>query len=68
MKNVINRMVREEQKIADKLQPYRRKCKCGHTVILIDNPYIICSFCGKPIFKDKKVEFIYKVGGIKCFH
>lgn len=67
MKNII-RMMYEEQKIADKLQPFRKKCKCGHSVILVDNPYLICTHCGKPIFRDEKAKFIYKVGGIKCLH
>jgi hypothetical protein len=53
---------------ARKLLEYRHLCKCGHSVILIDNPYIICSHCGNPIFRDKKAEFKYKVGGMKCFH
>lgn len=67
MKKVIRMMI-EEQKIADKLQRYRKKCKCGHSVVLIDNPYMICTHCGRPIFRDKKTEFIYKVGGMRCLH
>ena len=67
MKKLI-RMMREEQKIADKLTQYRKKCKCGHTMYLIDNPYKICSHCGSPVFRDEKAKFIYKVGGMKCLH
>lgn len=62
------KMMSEEQKIANKLQPYRHKCKCGHTMFLIENPYKICSHCGNIVFRDKKAEFIYKVGGIRCLH
>lgn len=64
----LTRIMIEEQKISDKLQPYRKKCICGHSVYLINNPYMICSHCGRPIFRDEKAKFIYKVGGMKCLH
>lgn len=67
MKRILNTL-KEEQKIVDELAKHRRKCECGHTVILIENPYKICSHCGKPIFRDEKSKFIYKVGGMKCLH
>ncbi len=67
MKKLTNMMMKE-QKIADKLKPYRHKCKCGHTIFLIENPYKICSHCGNIVFRDEKAKFIYKVGGIRCLH
>ena len=62
------RVLTKEAKIAKELLKYRYKCLCGHTVYLVDNPYKICTHCGRPIFKNKRYEFIYKVGGIKCLH
>jgi rRNA maturation endonuclease Nob1 len=68
MKKRIKRTENEQIKLDQELSKYRHKCKCGHTMFLIDNPYKICTNCGKPVFKDKKSEFIYKIGGIRCLH
>lgn len=38
------------------------KCKCGHTNFLGSRDKIICSWCGKYIFKNKKTEFFYRIG------
>lgn len=39
-------------------QEFMYKCKCNHTQLI---PYnvnkVICSHCGKYIYKDKKIEF-----------
>lgn len=64
----LTKTIKEEQIIAKKLQPYRKKCKCGHTMFLVNNPYKICTNCGNPVFRDEKTKFIYKVGGIRCLH
>ena len=37
------------------------KCKCGHSVLLGKNKRIICTFCGRWVFKDKKDEFEYRL-------
>ena len=58
----------KDEIFARKLLDYRHLCECGHSVVLIDNPYKICTHCGRPIFRDKKAEFIYKVGGMRCLH
>ena len=38
------------------------KCKCGHSVV-ITNKYdrVICTWCGNWVYKNKKVEFKYKM-------
>ena len=37
-------------------------CSCGHSVIMpIRKDKIICRWCGKYVFKNKRVEFIYRV-------
>lgn len=37
------------------------KCKCGHTNFLGSRDKIICSWCNRYVFKDKKTEFKYKI-------
>lgn len=38
------------------------KCKCGHS-ILITNRYgkVICNYCGRLVFRNKKEEFEYRL-------
>ena len=67
MKNSI-RTLNEQIKLDTELSKYRKKCKCGHTMYLVENPYKICSNCGNIVFRDEKAKFIYKVGGIRCLH
>lgn len=38
------------------------KCRCGHTNFLGSKEKIICSWCGNYVFKNKKIEFIYRIG------
>ena len=40
------------------------KCKCGRSAFLGSRDKIICSWCGEYIFKNKKDEFLYRVGEI----
>lgn len=62
------RTLNEQIKLDTELSKYRHKCKCGHTVFLIENPYKICSNCGNIVFKDEKSKFKYKLGGLRCLH
>lgn len=62
------RTLNEQIKLDTELSKYRHKCKCGHTVFLVENPYKICSNCGNIIFKDEKSKFKYKLGGLRCLH
>jgi hypothetical protein len=64
----IRKIMMHDAKLAQELSKYRHKCKCGHTLFLIKNPYKICSNCGRPVFKNEKIKFIYKVGGLRCLH
>lgn len=46
----------------DKFQDYSIKCSCGHSIIFIsEKDRIICSVCGKYIYRNKKVEMKYKL-------
>ena len=38
------------------------KCKCGHTNFLGSRDKIICSWCNRYVFKNKRIEFMYRVG------
>ena len=38
------------------------KCeKCGHTVYIGNRDKILCTTCGRYLFKDKKKEFDYRM-------
>ena len=68
MNQEIKGMMLNEVKVAKELAKYRHKCKCGHTMFLIKNPYKICSYCGGIVFRDERAKFIYKLGGMRCLH
>jgi hypothetical protein len=44
------------------------KCKCGHTNFLGSRDKVICSWCNRYVFKNKRIEFMYRVGELikKC--
>ena len=38
------------------------KCRCGHSVAIAKNcEKIICSHCGRYVFREKKDEFMYRL-------
>ena len=40
----------------------QKHCKnCGHSVFVVNVDRIICSWCGKYVYKDDKTEFSYKI-------
>jgi ribosomal protein S27AE len=37
-------------------------CKnCGHTMMIVDVDRVICTHCGYWVYKDDKIEFMYKM-------
>lgn len=52
----------------DEKQKAKRKCKhCGHTQLLETQDKSICSWCKHWIYKDDRVEFMYKLKKVrKC--
>lgn len=39
------------------------KCEtCGHTMFLGRKDKKVCTWCGRYVFKDKKEEFMYRLG------
>lgn len=51
----------KELKEFNKISQYRVKCKCSHTVILINRDRVICTHCGNWIYKSPQIEFRYKL-------
>ena len=52
---------KEIERYAQILQKGKKKCKCGHSIIVpphVDK--VVCNWCGKYVFKNKKVEFEYR--------
>lgn len=38
------------------------KCRCGHTVTIAKNcEKVVCSHCGRYVFREKKDEFMYRL-------
>lgn len=62
----IQRQIKEDMKKDIEYYKSCVKCdKCGHSIMLGRNDKKICEWCGKYIFKDKKTEFMYRMGGKK---
>lgn len=49
-------------------QKAKKKCKnCGHTQLLGRQEKVVCDWCKHYIFKDDRVEFMYKLKEVrKC--
>lgn len=50
------------EKYANVLINARRKCNCGHTIVIpacVD--MVLCNWCGNYVFKDKKTEFEFRM-------
>ena len=39
------------------LSKHKVKCKCGHTIVLLERKYAICGWCGRNVYRSKKDEF-----------
>ena len=53
---------REDSRRIDFYTKNSTKCKCGHTNFLGSREKIICSWCGMLVFKNKRIEFMYRIG------
>lgn len=54
--------IKEFKKMTDEYEKVKYICKCGHRVVIpkwVDKQ--LCDWCGRYVFKDKKVEFKYRV-------
>lgn len=53
---------KEIERLYENKQPYRRKCKCGHTVyVLSPTGRKVCSHCHSLVFINKEEEFKYRL-------
>ena len=46
------------------LSNYKVKCKCGHTLIIIGKPKVICNHCGYYVYRDEREEFKDKMRSV----
>lgn len=53
--------LKEIEKLANARNNAKVKCKCGHTLNMGFQDKVICHWCGKYVFKNKKIEFEYRM-------
>jgi len=59
------RRVENPVKLQEAYSQVRYKCKCGHSVIILnDKDKVLCKWCGNLVFKDKKTEMLYRINEI----
>lgn len=54
-----NRTVAQDVKLEDERIKYRKKCSCGHTMVVLPTlkkDYVVCSWCKKKVFKDDEKQ------------
>ena len=53
-------ILKEHQKqndIANKYEPFKKKCKCGHTLYISEqNKKLVCHWCGRLVFLHEEDE------------
>ena len=54
-----------DEKFLNELNKHKVKCKCGHILVIIDQPSLICDWCGRKVYRSKKDEFKDKLGRLK---
>lgn len=57
------RNFKDELKLQSLFSNNKRKCSCGHSVDTISThkkDYVICTWCGKKLFKDAKKQEDYE--------
>ena len=57
------------QKIANEESKYKIQCSCGTKTVMIEADRTICRGCGHWIYRNKQIEFKYKLKGrLKCLN
>lgn len=51
----------EDTKKFNELLKYRVKCKCSHSIIMVNADRTICSFCGRWVYRTPQLKFKYKI-------
>ena len=52
---------KEMDRMFNTYREHSYKCNCGHTVVIpkyLDK--IVCNYCGKYVFRNKRDEFVYR--------
>ena len=59
---------KDDTKMLDMFTQHRYPCKCGHKVTIFKEKKKLCTWCGRYVYKDKKMEFKdrLKERGVKC--
>ena len=57
----MNKFLEDKRRI-DFFNENSTKCNCGHTNFLGSRDKIICSWCGKYVFKNEKIKFLHRIG------
>ena len=58
----MKRSYEEDTKYFNELAKFRVMCKCGHSVIIKPSKKkVICTFCGRYVFRRKEDEFKYRL-------
>lgn len=51
---------KRQNRIANKYEPFRRYCSCGHSIYISSNKrFLICHYCGNKVYfneEDKKQD------------
>lgn len=51
----------EQIKLDNERVKFKVKCPCGHTITIVNADRTICSHCGHWVYKNKQIEFRYKM-------
>ena len=58
----VNGRKKTKEEIMDSiLSNYKVKCPCGHTLIIINTPKVICHHCGHYVYRSEQDEFREKM-------
>ena len=57
----INHTMKEIKILDDDRSKFKVKCSCGHTQVITNADRTICRWCGKWLYKNKQIEFRYKL-------
>lgn len=52
---------RHDTKMFNEMSKYIVKCKCSHSVVITKQDRVLCTYCGNYVYKNKKIEFRYKL-------
>ena len=51
----------EYEKFYNYITKNKISCECGHKIFLYKKDKLICSWCGRYVFKNKRIEFKYRI-------